>query len=326
MRTFWLNFHLAYACRHSGACCSSGWPIPVERDRVIPIGTLAARAEESWLVPVENAPEDVAGTLAVRPNGECTFFRIPTRLRADASARQASVVLPAGSCAVHPARPASCAHFPYVCLIDSRGVRVTLSHYCPTAASMLFEHEGPIEIVEGPPPIAGVEVPEGLDARESLPPVEVPNRLMTFEAFSDWERAEVGKAVAAPSMADALARFELARFAVPFPWSWAEAPTDLEEGWAALVAPAWPEFAPVLQRYRAAKLFASWAAYTDAGLAAVVRVADIADAVLRVEAVRQCEAAQRGLDAELLEQAIRQSDLLLVHYADGWVLSSGSTP
>jgi hypothetical protein len=28
----------------------------------------------------------------------------------------------------------------------------------------------------------------------------------------------------------------------------------------------------------------------------------------------------------LLEQAIRQSDLLLVHYADGWVLSSGSTP
>jgi len=322
----WLNFHVDYSCHHSGACCSSGWPIPVERDRVIPISSLAARADETWLVPVENSPEDVAGTLAVRPNGECTFFQIPSRLRADASAWQASGALPAGSCSVHPARPSSCAHFPYVCLIDSRGVRVTLSHYCPTAASMLFAHDGPIEIVEGPPPVAGLDVPEGLDAREALPPVESPNRLMTFEAFSEWERTEVGKAVTVPSMAEALALFELARFAVPFPWSWAEAPADLEEGWNSLVAPAWLDFAPVVQRYRAAKLFASWAAYTDGGLAAVVRVADIADAVLRVEAVRQCLAAKRPLDADLLKEAIRQSDLLLVHYADGWVLSSGSTP
>jgi hypothetical protein len=30
----WLNFHVAYACRDSGMCCTSGWPIPVERDRV----------------------------------------------------------------------------------------------------------------------------------------------------------------------------------------------------------------------------------------------------------------------------------------------------
>ena len=81
-----------------------------------------------------------------------------------------------------------------------------------------------------------------------------------------------------------------------------------------------------MSRYRAAKVFASWAVYTDDGLAAVRRVANIADAVLRVEAVRQCVTAGRQLDAELLKQAIRQSDLLLVHYADGWVLSSGSTP
>lgn len=80
----------------------------------------------------------------------------------------------------------------------------------------------------------------------------------------------------------------------------------------------------MVQRYRAARVFASWAAYTADGLAAVLRVADLADAVLRIEAVRQCIAADRPLDAELLKQAIRQSDLLLVHYADGWVLSSGT--
>ena len=80
MRTLWLNFHAAYSCHHSGACCSSGWPIPVERDRVIPIRSLAARADETWLIPVENAPEDVAGTLALRArrtNPRGTSFHSP---------------------------------------------------------------------------------------------------------------------------------------------------------------------------------------------------------------------------------------------------------
>ena len=307
MRTFWLNFHVSYACRHSGACCSSGWAIPVERDRVIPIRGLAGRVDDSWLVPEADAPDEVAGMLALQANGHCVFHG-------------------AGGCGVHGARPASCAHFPYVCLIDQRGVHVALSHYCPTAASLLFTHEGPVEIVDGPSPVAGFDSPEGLDARESLPPLESPDRLMTFDAYAAWERTEVGKAATTPSMAVAIALFEHARFAVPAPWSWDEAPPEVEQQWEALVAPTWPGFAPVVQRYRAARVFGSWAAYTADGLAAVLRVAGIADAVLRVEAVRQCVAADRPLDAELLQQAIRQSDLLIVHYADGWVLSSGTAP
>lgn len=306
MPTFWLNFHVDYACQHTGACCSSGWAIPVERDRVIPIRSLGGRSDDSWLLPDANAPEDVAGTLALQGNGQCVFH------------------VDSG-CGVYASRPASCAHFPYVCLIDQRGVHVTLSHYCPTAASLLFADAGPITIVEGPSPVAGFAVPEGLDARESLPPLESPDRLMTWEAFSNWERAEVGKETMAPSLADAAVLFAHARFAVPAPWSWAAAPTDLESHWTTLVAPTWAGFAMVVQRYRAARVFASWAAYAGDGLAAVLRVAAIADAVLRVEAVRQCVTAGRALDAELLKQAIRQSDLLLVHYADAWVLSSGTT-
>lgn len=307
MKTFWLNFHLGYACRHSGACCSSGWPIPVERDRVIPIRTWTGREDDAWLVAAAEAPDDVAGTLALQGDGHCVFHG-------------------PGGCGVYAARPASCAHFPYVCLIDQRGVHVTLSHYCPTAAAMLVAHDGPIAIVEGPSPVAGLDVPEGLDARESLPPAESPNRLMTFEAFAAWERAEVGKPPATPSTAEATALFQLARWAVPAPWSWAEAPADLERAWRLLVAPAWSGFAAAVHRYRAAKVFASWAAYAEGGLAAVLRAAAIADAVLMIEAVRQCAAAGRVLDVELLTAAIRQSDLLLVHYADGWVLSSGITP
>ena len=305
VKTFWLNFHLAYACQHSGACCTSGWAIPVEPDRVIPIRSLAARRDEEWLVPAVAAPADVAGTLALQANGHCVFHGDT-------------------GCGVYASRPASCSHFPYVCLIDQRGVHVTLSHFCPTAASLLFAPEAPIAIVEGPSPVAGFDVPEGLDARESLPPLRSPDRLMTWEAFSNWERAEVGKQPTAPSMADAAVLFEHARVAVPAPWAWAPAPADLERTWQMLVAPAWPRFAPVAQRYRAAKVVASWAAYTDEGLAAVLRVADAADAVLRVETIRQCVSAGRVLDADLLKQAIRHSDLLLVHYADPSVRSSGT--
>jgi hypothetical protein len=31
IRIYALSIHADYACRHSGACCTSGWPIPAER-------------------------------------------------------------------------------------------------------------------------------------------------------------------------------------------------------------------------------------------------------------------------------------------------------
>ena len=107
-----------------------------------------------WLVSSANLPEDVAGTLALRDNAHCVFFE-------------------AGKpgCAIHDVKPASCAHFPFVCLFDQRGVHVALSHYCPTSTSLLFEHSGPIEIVEGHLPIPELDMLEGLDARDALPPV-----------------------------------------------------------------------------------------------------------------------------------------------------------
>ena len=333
VRNFWLNFHVGYACRHSGACCTSGWPIPVEHDRLIPIQSLAARADTSWLIADAHAPADVAGTLAVRANGECTFFRIPTPLRADASAGQAGSAVPtsgalpsSAGCTVHPARPSSCSHFPFVCLIDARGVHVTLSHYCPTAASLLFDDTGPLGIVEGPPPVPGFAVPEGLDARDSLPPLETPNRLMTFDAFTAWEQAAIAEVPVPVSPAVSIDRFECVRRSVPQPWSWPEAPPGFAQHWHALVAERWPEFAVVVRRYRAAKIFASWAAYQGDGRSAFMRLADLADAALRVEAVRLCRQAGRALDAELLKQAVMRTDLLLVHYADGRVLSSGTAP
>lgn len=286
MRFFWLNFHATYACRHSGACCRAGWPIPVEKDRVTPIQQLSRTAD--WLVPAAGAPRESAGTLALRADGRCVFHRD-------------------GSCRIYSARPSSCSHFPYVCLIDQRGVRVTLSHYCPTAAALLFEPDRPIAIVEGPAPPTGLDMPEGLDARDSLPPLASPNRLMSFDEFAAWEEDVIGSISAhlTPHVA------------------WPETPQALEEMCARFVAPAWPAFEPVIRRYLAAKAFGSWEAYLDEdGTAAVLRGVETARAVLQVEAARHCAHAGRVLDAPLLTAAIRQSDLRLVHDADTRVLSS----
>lgn len=197
---------------------------------------------------------------------------------------QGACVFHDGRCTVYEHRPMSCVHFPYVCLIDARGVHVTLSHYCPTAASLLFAHQGPIEIVEGPSPVPDLEIPEGLDARESLPPLAESSaspksaaagpRLMSFDEFANWERAELRtlKAMAGAS-----------------------------------------EFAPVIERFLAAKLFASWAAYLGDGTAAVRQSVRAAHAVLQEEMSSAVSDAGRPIDAGLLEHAIRQADLRLVH-------------
>ena len=236
MRYFWLNFHLPYRCRHTGACCKAGWPIPIEPERAVFLGR--------------------GGTLPQDANGVCLFHN--------------------GRCTVYEHRPMSCVHFPYVCLIDARGVHVTLSHYCPTAASLLFDHPGPIEVIEGPPPIPGLEIPEGLDARESLPPLRSPNALMSYDEFSEWERNEL-KTLAATA-GDS-------------------------------------EFAPVIERFLAAKLFASWAAYQADGITSIRAAVGDAHRVLRAEMEKACNDTGRALDAKLLLHAIRQTDLQLLHRA-----------
>src|SRR5438552_5871765 len=103
-----LAFHASYACRHSGACCTAGWRIPVDdasaraldegrRSRRLP--PAAARTESSGGLTV----------LQLTVGGACTAFQ---------PARGASPAL----CAIHgvlgpEALPSACRHFPRVCLI-----------------------------------------------------------------------------------------------------------------------------------------------------------------------------------------------------------------
>ncbi len=280
MNFFWLNFQLPYACRHSGMCCTSGWPIPVEKPGVPAIEETIARTAiplrvEPWLITSPDLPDDVAGTLALRENGHCVFFEAGRP-----------------GCAIHEVKPVSCAHFPFVCLFDQRGVHVALSHYCPTTTALLFEHDGPIAIVEGPSPIGDLDMLEGLDAREALPPLRPGARdlLMTLDELTAWERDQVAAAKMEELQAEDAALFDRARASMPAPLSWPEAPGEFESIWFSMVAPSWPRFEDVLTRYAAAKAFASWSLYLGNGTAAAAETARVARAVLRIECARQYRA------------------------------------
>jgi hypothetical protein len=294
---FWLSFHVPYACRHSGVCCSSDWDIALEKSRVAAVERAVVdrriSAPVHWLRPADGAPDDIAGVLSRSASGACVFHRAP-------------------GCAIHTAighhaMPSACQHFPRIALIDRRGVFVTLSHYCPTAAALLFEETGPASIVSGPPVLPNDDAPEGLDARDALPPSASPRRLMDWDGYSAWEE-ELVRAFSTTTNArdvldarDSVSRslsedrlFQFARAAVPSPLTW----PSYTQGTDSL--------SPVVGRYLAAHAFANWMAYQGNGLAATLLYLRVVLAVLGVETARHGG----------LYEGIRHADLLLRHFVD----------
>ena len=155
---------------------------------MVPLGALGIRI----------GPDRVAGK---DPEGRCVFHV----QEPDAG----------GHCTIHrlggpSLLPSACRHFPRVVCRDPRGASVTLSHFCPTAASLLFDGR-PLAIVDAPASIALEDVGElqGLDATRVLPPLLAPGVLTDWDGYTAWEEEAVvllGIRGAAPERAvDALA-------------------------------------------------------------------------------------------------------------------------
>ena len=132
-----LSIHPGYRCRQTGACCTAGWHIPAEPRVVAAIDRHFGPAPYEQFFEAQASPPRPA-ILARGADGACVFFD------------------PAGgrACAIHrdigePALPSACRHFPRVALVDARGIRITLSHFCPTAAGLLFD-DTPLRIVAAP--------------------------------------------------------------------------------------------------------------------------------------------------------------------------------
>ncbi len=375
-----LSIHADYRCRSSGVCCSSGWPIPVERPAeeglraALRSGALAAARPGEGLRPVDGLPHGARVVLGGDTAGRCVFLE------------------EAGLCAVHrrlgeDGLPSACRHFPRVATLTPLGVSVTLSHHCPTAASLLFREDVPLAVVEAPPAFPPSWPWEGLDAREALPPFLRPGVLMDWPGLEQWERFAVdvlgveGRAPEAalrvieaaaerarqwtPSDGECGEFFEggvrgqagdggpafqgalrdgnngyqdapdpagrgsgacvgsrtgrawsLVAGAVPHRDRLPPAPLGLAEADARWVEPAWPSLSRPVRHWLAAKAFASWLALQGEGLRTAALGLRLALGVLRAEAARGCAGAGRALDADLLKEAVRRADLLLVHLAD----------
>jgi hypothetical protein len=116
-------------------------------------------------------------TIARETTGDCVFFnRNGSRL-----------------CAIHEAAgvdalPTACRHFPRVVLRDGRGILISLSHFCPTAAALLFAPT-PLAVVDADDRLRLEEPIEGLDGRDALPPLVRPGLLCDLEGYDAWERA-----------------------------------------------------------------------------------------------------------------------------------------
>lgn len=184
MRVRALSIHADYACRHSGACCRSGWEIAVERETEERLSAAIERGELTtrtpWSRPVPGLPHRARVVLRVTPAGECVFLeRGAPRL-----------------CAVHrqlgaPALPSACRQFPRVAVLTPLGVSLTLSHYCPTAAGMLFREDVTLAVVSEPAAFPPAWPHEGLDARGALGPLLRPGVLMGWPSLERFEQHAV---------------------------------------------------------------------------------------------------------------------------------------
>ena len=355
---FSLSIHADYKCRHSGACCTADWDVPVElpvyrslNERVA-AGSLRVAPDAEPFPPfiVEpDLPDGAAAMLERTDRGDCVFFERRSHL-----------------CVVHrdageAELPATCRHFPRLAVCDSRGTFVTLSHFCPTAASMLFRDDVALEIVEGPAAFPPAEYDGMTVTAEDLPPLLSRSMLMDAPGYSAWERHMVGRCSAdqAPesvvaTLAEDAASLRtwrpgagtLAAFVTQLPAAFVPVaapqsldgsfhlydevvtaiPDDLkpssdraglDAAYAAHVRPVWSSFQRPINRYLAAKAFASWTAYQGRGVAAIVRGLEAALALVRIEASRQSRDARRVLDRDLMLEAFRSADFALNHLAVG---------
>lgn len=307
--------HAGYGCQHTGRCCTSNWPIPIEPSQEARLGELMAHgslAPTSGAVPPTSRLTD-GPTLLGRDHGRCVFH--------DTHA--------AGGCRIqrvagHEALPLSCRQFPRQSVTDPRGVSVTLSHYCPTARAMLDTVPGPVVITDRAPafPTHGEYV--GLDAATGLPPLLHPRCLLEWDAWWLIEARAV-------HLVDAMPRSALPRLAIAVEhlhtWrpgtvplrdiahrafdlaavaecaDWEPAAESLAAHVSDAVAAVPAEWRPeaeralatraptlpdavlpdaVVGRFLAAHVFANWSAYTGRGLRTWYRSVEAAGSVLRV--------------------------------------------
>jgi Fe-S-cluster containining protein len=302
MRSYCLSFHAGYRCRHSGACCAARWPIPMEAGGIAGLRTRGMLNRPGLLTRRhrgDGGRQWIAGRTAT---GACVFF--------DGDARLCSIQRHAGP----ELMPSACRNFPRVALKDSRGIFITLSHYCPGAARLLLD-AGDIAVVDAPASVSLDGEVEGLDATAVLPPLLRPGMLMDFEGYAAWEQEAL--AVLNERMYSARTAISVVAAATADACRWTPGQEPLAT-WVrsafgrarSAVIPGAPcgltSSSRPVKAFLAAHLFASWSAYQQGGLGAIVESVRLALTLLETELP-----AVTSPDAFI--SAVRATDLRLRH-------------
>lgn len=337
-----LSFHGQYRCHNTGVCCSSGWDVAVEEEvevRLTPLLALSPRSLPNGadgFRPVSDPPSGCRSSLRIASSGACWFRDEPGQ-----------------ACAIHrdhgeEALPSACRQFPRVCVLEPDAVSVSLSHYCPTAAGLLFEGPAQFGLVTSPRAFPNDWPYEGLDARDAYPPFLRPGVLLGFDglrAFEDravavlsreplWEALAIIDSAAARARSWAAAHHgALAELIPGFFEPSDDAGARSTDPRPVLLAAmtegtqprdGLPDYRPAapapsglvdlaLRKYLAARLIAAWITFQGEGLSSVTRFLHLC-----LDTVFLFESARGATEAEEVrwKEAIRNADLWILHYSD----------
>jgi hypothetical protein len=336
-----LSFHAPYRCRHTGECCRAGWDVEVEPHIVEAVRTGRVFPVISTPNPFERL-EEGDGVAPSRTNsGDCGFH----------NNNRCSLQ----ECGSEAMLPSACRHFPRVFLRDARGLLMTLSHFCPTAASLLFEKANEVAIVDAPDALMIAEPIEGLDAREALPPLVRPGLLADVDGYGAWEETVVRTIIDADTVEAGLASIEAATERVRAwepphgaladavasafadapraaydpalsqafdivrdltgPHPLMDVPGNFADAWNRVRDGIGDAVRQPVHRYLAASAFGNWIAYRGQGLRSVVAWLRACHDVLRVQMVRHA-AGKPAIDREDLLESIRMADYIMIHTVD----------
>jgi len=338
-----LSFHAGYRCQNTGVCCSSGWQIAVEepvevflRPRLPAIAERLPNGPDGFR-PMATPPAGCRDAFRRTEAGVC-WFRDPDRR----------------DCAIHrefgeEALASACRQFPRVAVLEPDQVSVSLSHYCPTAAGLLFSPQSDFALVDDPRAFPVSWPFEGLDARLACSPLLLPQVLLGSDGLRSLEQQAVA-VLSEPGVHTGVARFDRAvrrirewvPAAGPVPQFVADCfdvtrrisvsaakPSDPRPVLQASVpqgvrVPVLPQFAPseadlstgvdlALRRYVAARLVAGWILYLANDLAVTAKYLRFClDVVLLFEGARE----RSEPETARWREAIRTADLWILHFCD----------
>ncbi len=346
-----LNLHADYLCHHSGACCTAGWAIPIEAPAYARVAARFRPSQGSILLFVTDdaLPDDVRAIVGVRANGACVFFdedhgrlcAVHRDLGEDAlpsACRQFPRV------SLHDSRGTliSLSHF---CPTAAGLLRTNLRPAIVRASAALAlggSVEG-LDARDALPPllhpgllmdpdayalwercVIDVLGRDTVSADEAIAMIAAATRTV-----SAWQP---GRTSCADAVAQAFDSTPTADVVVDLDADERRVATALSSVPAGLGhAPpfddfrrTWPKVSPLLtafdrevRAYLAARTFGNWMAYHGRGLDAVVEYVRICLAVLKMEVARHWACSSMSPSWQtVIEPAIRNADLLLMHQSD----------